>query len=52
MRVDDLDGFLEMLRSKSVAVEGEVLVWERGKHAWVRDADGNRVEVYEEVVAR
>ncbi|OGO36762.1 MAG: hypothetical protein A2W35_04860 [Chloroflexi bacterium RBG_16_57_11] len=51
LRVDDLDGFLEMLKSKGVEVEGEVLVWERGKHAWVRDADGNRVEVYEEVVA-
>ena len=51
LRVDDLDGFLERLRAKGVEVEGEVLVWEQGKHAWVRDADGNRVEVYEEVMA-
>jgi catechol 2,3-dioxygenase-like lactoylglutathione lyase family enzyme len=50
LRVDDLDGFLERLRAKGVETEGEVFVWEQGKHAWIRDADGNRVEVYEEVV--
>lgn len=52
LRVDDLEGFLDVLRSKGVELDGEVLVWEQGKHAWVRDGDGNRVELYEEVVAK
>jgi catechol 2,3-dioxygenase-like lactoylglutathione lyase family enzyme len=51
LRVDNLDGFLEMLKGKGVELEGEVFVWEQGKHAWIRDADGNRLELYEEVVA-
>lgn len=38
-----------VLRVKCVTVEGEVLVWERGKHAWIRDLDGNQVELYEEM---
>jgi hypothetical protein len=25
------------------------LEWERGKHAWITDLDGNRVELYEEL---
>jgi catechol 2,3-dioxygenase-like lactoylglutathione lyase family enzyme len=50
LRVDDLDGFLEQLRARDVAIEDRILEWERGKHAWIRDADGNRVELYEELL--
>jgi hypothetical protein len=32
-----------------VEVEAQILEWERGKHAWIRDPDGNRVEIYEEL---
>jgi catechol 2,3-dioxygenase-like lactoylglutathione lyase family enzyme len=49
LRVDDLDGILEQLRTDGVEVEEEILEWERGKHAWIRDLDGNRIELYEEL---
>lgn len=49
LRVDDLHAFLEELRGKGVVVEDRVLEWERGKHGWIRDLDGNRVELYEEI---
>jgi len=50
LRVDDLNGFLEQLRAKNVMVEDRILEWERGKHGWIRDLDGNQVELYEEVL--
>lgn len=50
LRVDDLTGFIEELLEKGVEVEPDVLVWERGKHAWIRDPDGNRIELYEEIL--
>jgi len=49
LRVDDLYMFLEQLRTQGVAVEEQILEWERGKHAWISDPDGNRIELYEEV---
>lgn len=50
LRVDDLAGFLRQLRGKKVKVEDRVLEWERGKHGWIWDLDGNKVELYEEVI--
>ena len=50
LRVDNLYEFLEMLRSREVEIEEKILGWERGKHAWIRDLDGNRVELYEEIL--
>lgn len=50
LRVDHLHGFLDQLRARGVSVEERVLEWERGKHGWIRDLDGNRVELYEEVL--
>ena len=50
MRVDDLDAFLAELRAKGITNEGEIMVWEQGKHAWIRDLDGNRIELYEELL--
>jgi predicted enzyme related to lactoylglutathione lyase len=50
LRVDDLDGMLEQIQAKGVYIEGKVMEWERGKHAWVRDMDGNRIELYEEII--
>jgi len=49
-RVDHLRAFLDQLRLKGVEIEDRILEWERGKHAWIRDADGNRIELYEEVL--
>jgi len=51
LRVDDLDEFFEQLRSKGVEIEDRILEWERGKHAWIGDLDGNRVELYEEILS-
>ena len=51
LRVDDLTGFLEQLRARDVEIEDRILEWERGKHAWIRDGDGNRVELYEEILS-
>jgi catechol 2,3-dioxygenase-like lactoylglutathione lyase family enzyme len=49
LRVDDMDAFLEQIREKGVAVDEKILVWERGKHAWIKDLDGNQIELYEEL---
>ena len=49
LRVDDLDDFLAEIKTRGVEPEGEMLVWERGKHSWIRDLDGNRIELYEEL---
>ena len=48
-RVDDLQEFLDQLNQKGVEMEGDILEWERGKHAWVKDPDGNLIELYEEI---
>lgn len=50
LRVDRLDEFLDQLRAKGVTIEEKQIVWEHGKHAWIRDLDGNRVELYEELL--
>jgi catechol 2,3-dioxygenase-like lactoylglutathione lyase family enzyme len=49
LRVDDLDAFLSELEARGIDREGETLEWERGKHAWIRDLDGNLIELYEEL---
>lgn len=49
LRVDDLQTMLDVLRARGVTVEERTLEWARGKHGWIRDLDGNRVELYEEV---
>ena len=49
-RVDDLDAYLERLAGHGVSQDREMVVWERGKHAWVRDRDGNLIELYEELI--
>jgi len=50
LRVDDLNRFLEQLRDKDIQTEGKIIEWERGRHAWIRDLDGNRIELYEEIL--
>jgi catechol 2,3-dioxygenase-like lactoylglutathione lyase family enzyme len=50
LRVDDLAEFLDQLRTQGVEIEDRILEWERGKHAWIWDKDGNRVELYEEIL--
>ena len=49
LRVDKLDEFLAHIKTLGVETEGKMLVWEHGKHHWIRDLDGNRIELYEEI---
>lgn len=49
LRVADLEQALDKLRVAGVTVEDRTLVWEGGKHGWMHDPDGNRVELYEEI---
>jgi catechol 2,3-dioxygenase-like lactoylglutathione lyase family enzyme len=50
LRVQDLDRYLAQLRAQGVEIEPERLAWARGKHAWIRDLDGNHIELYEELL--
>jgi predicted enzyme related to lactoylglutathione lyase len=49
-RVDDLDGFLEMLGEKGIEIEERRIEWEGGRHAWICDPESNRIELYEEIL--
>ncbi|MCB0008323.1 MAG: hypothetical protein KDE04_17785 [Anaerolineales bacterium] len=49
LRVDDFEAFMADMRTKGVAVDDNVIIWEQGKHGWIRDLDGNRIELYEEL---
>jgi catechol 2,3-dioxygenase-like lactoylglutathione lyase family enzyme len=49
LRVDNLDEFLGEIKGFGVETEGKMLIWERGKHHWIRDPDSNRIELYEEI---
>lgn len=46
-RVDDLDGLLEKLKTEGVWVDERRGDYEYGRFAWIRDLDGNRVELWE-----
>lgn len=50
LRVASLPAALEQLRTKDVEIEPEIMGWAHGKHAWIRDGDGNRIELYEEIL--
>lgn len=49
LRVDDLDALLKELAAGGVQVEERTIEWEGGKHGWMRDLDGNRIELCEEL---
>jgi len=50
LRVANLSTALEQLRAQGIEIEPKILEWAHGKHAWIRDGDGNRVELYEEII--
>jgi catechol 2,3-dioxygenase-like lactoylglutathione lyase family enzyme len=50
LRVNDLDEYLEQLKALDVTIEDKILEWEGGKHAWIWDLDGNKIELYEELL--
>ena|SRR3569833_79225 len=47
LRVDDLHGLLQKLRSEGVQVDADVQEMEYGKFGWIMDPEGNRVELWE-----
>lgn len=48
LRVDDLDGFLEGLAAKGVAVLGRQDE-SYGRFAWILDCDGVKIELWEQI---
>jgi catechol 2,3-dioxygenase-like lactoylglutathione lyase family enzyme len=50
LRVDNLDEMIDFLRTQNVRIEEKRIEWAGGKHAWVYDLDGNRIELYEEII--
>lgn len=49
LQVSDLDKVLARLAAEDVEVEEQRIAWEGGKHGWIRDLDGNRIELYQEL---
>lgn len=50
LRVDDLDGFLALLKSRDVEIL-ESVDEGYGKFAWILDPDGVKIELWEQVEA-
>ena len=50
-RVDDLDALLAQLRADGVEIVGEPQSDFNGKFAWIMDPDGNKVELWQPMVA-
>lgn len=48
-RVDDLDELLDQLKQNGVEIVGGPDAAENGKFAWIMDADGNKVELWEPI---
>jgi predicted enzyme related to lactoylglutathione lyase len=46
-RVDDLDAMLEKLASAGVWIDPKRMDESFGKFAWIKDCDGNRVELWQ-----
>lgn len=49
-RVDDLDALLTNLKAAGVEVLQGPESHENGKFAWIRDPDGNKVELWEPMI--
>ena len=51
LQVDDLDGVLDRLRAQGVTVDPRRESYDFGKFGWFTDPEGNRVELWQPVVA-
>jgi catechol 2,3-dioxygenase-like lactoylglutathione lyase family enzyme len=49
LRVADLDETLSRIANEGVEVDERRIAWEGGQHGWIRDLDGNRIELYQEL---
>jgi len=47
LRVIDLFGLLDQLKSNGVEVVGDVVDEEYGKYGWILDPEGNKIELWE-----
>ena len=47
LRVEDLPGLMEELKSKGVELIGEPIDEEYGKFGWIMDPEGNKIELWE-----
>lgn len=47
--IDDMDGMLERLAEKGVALEGEPQDFDYGRFAWVMDPNGTKVELWQPI---
>ena len=45
--VDDLDAFLAKLTAENVEQIGEIEDYEYGRFAWIKDVEGNKVELWQ-----
>ena len=48
-RVEDLEGLLEVLQKEGVEVIGQMETYPYGKFGWIRDPEGNKVELWEPI---
>ena len=51
LQVDDLDGVLDRLIAEGVAVDPKRESYDFGRFGWFTDPEGNRVELWQPVVA-
>jgi predicted enzyme related to lactoylglutathione lyase len=49
LQVDDLDGVLNRLIEKGVAVDSNRETYDFGKFGWLTDPEGNRVELWQPI---
>ncbi|MBC7946555.1 MAG: VOC family protein [Chitinophagaceae bacterium] len=47
LRVDDLFGLLEILKSEGVEIVGDPMDEEYGKFGWIMDLEGNKIELWQ-----
>jgi predicted enzyme related to lactoylglutathione lyase len=51
LQVDDLDGVLDRMKDEGIAVDPKRESYDFGKFGWLTDPEGNRVELWQPVVA-
>ena len=49
LRVENLEALLAVLTTEGVEIVGEMQTYDYGKFAWIRDLDGNKIELWEAI---
>ena len=50
--VDDLDALLDRLKQEGVKIDAKRMNESYGRFAWIYDADGNKIELWQPVSAK